>query len=213
MKDVVLSKDLGYLQIDNTGANPAIGPTSYGMGTWEELSANVFYMQEEIDIAGLTKMELTFFPTGGDVQRGGPVVLGLTSGYIKEWIYVTRTPHNPIVDANVMTFNLVGQGAQANEFENIIWGRSYTWALNVSIPQTFGTMVASSLMGSGEPTNGDRLYVYRIASLIGFTPASGFAEIPSVRLLLSGQLKEEAEYQQLMRMRRSYELQQSYDED
>jgi hypothetical protein len=68
-------------------------------------------------------------------------------------------------------------------------------------------------MGSGEPTNGDRLYVYRIAALIGATPASGFAELPSVRLLIAGQLREEAEYQQIMRLRRSYELQQSYDED
>lgn len=213
MKEVVLTKDLGYLQIDNTGANPAIGPTSYNMGTWQELSANVFYMQEEIDVAGLTKMELTFFPTGGDVQRGGPVSVGLTNGYIVEWIYVTRTPHNPIVIQPDMTYNLVGQGTLGNEFENIIWGRTWTWALNTSLPQNFAVQVASSLMGSGEPTNGDRLYVYRIVTLIGATPATGFAEVPSCRLLLSGQLREEAEFQQLMRMRRSYELQQSYDED
>lgn len=213
MKEVVLTKDLGYLQIDNTGANPAIGPTSYNMGTWEELTSNVFYMQEEIDVAGLTKMELTFFPTGGDVQRGGPVSIGLTMGYIQEWIYVTRTPHTPDVGQQFMTYNLVAQGSSSTEFENIIWGRTWTWALNTSLPQNFGVQVASSLMGSGEPTNGDRLYVYRIVSLIGFTPGAGFAEVPSCRMLLSGQLREEAEFQQIMRMRRSYELQQSYDED
>ena len=212
MKEVVLTKNLGYLQIDNTGANPAIGPTSYNMGTWEELTSNVFYMQEEIDVAGLTKQELTFFPISGDVQRG-PTSIGLTAGYIQEWIFVTASPITPNVGQQFMTWNLVAQGSSSTEFQNIIWGKTWTWALNTSIPQNFAVAVNTSLMGSGEPTNGDRLYVYRIAALIGATPGLGFAELPSVRLLISGQLQEEAEYQQLMRMRRSYELQQSYDED
>ena len=78
----------------------------------------------------------------------------------------------------------------------------------------FGIAVNTTLMGSGEPTNGDRLYVYRLISTAGYVPTVGsFADIPSVRLLISGQLKEEQEYQQLMRMRRTYELQQTYDED
>lgn len=212
MKDVVLTKNLGYLQINNTGPDPSIGPTSYNMGTWQELTTNVFYMQEEIDIAGLTNQELTFFPISGDVQRG-PTAIGLTGGYIQEWIFVTSAPITPDVGQQFMTWNLVAQGSSNTEFQNIIWGKTWTWALNTSIPQNFGVAVNTSLMGSGEPTNGDRLYVYRIACLVGATPGVGFAELPSVRLLLSGQLREEAEYQQLMRMRRSYELQQSHDED
>jgi len=51
-------------------------------------------------------------------------------------------------------------------------------------------------------------------STLGYVPTPGsFAELPSARLLISGQLKEEQEFQQIMRMRRSYELQQTYDED
>ena len=212
MKEVVLTKDLGYLQIDNTGGSLAIGPTSYNMGTWEELSTNVFYMQEEIDIAGLTKQELTFYPIAGDVQRG-PTSIGITNGFIQEWIYVLASPHNPIVNQQTMIYNLVGQGAQADEYQNVIWGKSWTWCLNTSVPQNFAVAINTSLMGSGEPTNGDRLYVYRVVSLIGQSPGFGFAEVPTCRLLLSGQIREESDLSQIMRMKRVYELQQSYDED
>ena len=218
MKEVVLTKNLGYLQLDTSGLTAAIGPTSYNMGTWETVpgTSNVFVMKEEIDIAGLTAMELTFFPLAGDTQRG-PTSMGLAygaSGYIKEWVYVCAAPMDPSIAPQNMTWNLVGQATNYTEFQNVLWGQSWTWCLNTSVPSNFGVAVNTTLMGSGEPTNGDRLYVYRIVSTLGYTPTPGsFAELPSVRLLLSGQLKEEKEFQQLMRMRRTYELQQSYDED
>lgn len=217
MKEVVLTRNLGYLQIDTANLTAAIGPTNYGMGTWERLPAsNVFVMKEEIDVAGLTAMELTFFPLAGDTQRG-PVSMGLgfaSGGVITEWIYVCAAPMDVTIGPSIMTFNLVGQGAIDTQFQNVIWGQSWTWVANSSLPGNFGIPVNTSLMGSGEPTNGDRLYVYRIVSVLGYTPTPGsFAELPSVRLLISGQLKEEQEFQQIMRMRRTYELQQTYDED
>jgi len=219
VKDVVLTKNLGYLQLDTSGLTAAIGPTSYNMGTWEPVSGitNIFVMQEQIDVAGLTAMEFTFFPLAGDVQRG-PTSMGLayaTQGIINEWIYVTATPIDFTTSPQSMTFNLPGQGSICDtEFQNIIWGQSWTWAFNASVPSNFALPVNTTLMGSGEPTNGDRLYVYRVVSTVGYVPTPGsFAELPSARLLISGQLKEEQEFQQIMRMRRSYELQQTYDED
>lgn len=218
MKEVVLMKNLGYLQLDTANPAAAIGPTTYGMGTWSTFPGinNVFVMEEQIDIAGLTNMELTFFPLSGDVQRG-PTSMGLAygaQGIINEWIYVCAAPMDASIGPQFMTWNLVGQGANDTEFQNVIWGKAWTWVNNNSLPSNFGVAVNTTLMGSGEPTNGDRLYVYRIVSTVGFTPTVGsFAELPSARLLISGQLKEEEEYQQLMRMRRTYELQQTYDED
>jgi len=219
VKEVVLTKNLGYLQLDTSGLTASIGPTTYSMGTWEPVPgiSNIFVMQEEIDVAGLTQMELTFFPLAGDVQRG-PTSMGLAyagQGIITEWIYVTATPIDFATSPQTMSFNLPGQGSVCDtEFQNIIWGQSWTWAFNASVPSNFGLPVNTTLMGSGEPTNGDRLYVYRVVSTVGYTPTAGsFAELPSARLLISGQLKEEQEFQQIMRMRRSYELQQTYDED
>ena len=217
MKEVVLTKNLGYLQLDTSGLTASIGPTNYGMGTWETTTvSNVFVMKEEIDIAGLTQQELTFYPLAGDVQRG-PTAMGLAygmQGYIKEWIYVTAAPIDPRVGVQTMLYNLIGQGATESEFQNIIWGQSWTWVINNSVPSNFAVPVNTTMMGSGEPTNGDRLYVYRVVSTAAYVPTPGsFAELPSTRLLISGQLKEEADYSQIMRMRRTYELQQSHDED
>jgi hypothetical protein len=218
MKEVVLSKNLGYLQLNTAGITAAIGPTSYNMGTWEPIVGitNVFVMKEEIDIAGLTTQELTFFPLAGDTQRG-PLAMGIaygTQGYINEWIYVCAAPMDVTIDPQSMTWNVVGQGTNDTQFQNVLWGQSWTWVANASLPSNFGVAVNTTLMGSGEPTNGDRLYVYRLISTAGYVPTPGsFADIPSVRLLISGQLKEEQEYQQLMRLRRTYELQQTHDED
>ena len=212
MKEVVLTKDLGYLQIDNTGPNVAIGPTRYGVsGSWTLTPGNVFIMEQQIDIGGLTDMTFTFFPTGGDVQRGGPVSLGLTNGYVVEDIIVTSSPIVANVGLSPFTFILPNQ--DKTEFQNIIFARKYVWSLDTALPQNFARQIHTSLAGSGEPSNSDTLYVYRRVALVGRTPGVGSVDIPSCRLILTGQMKEEAEYQQIMRYRRSYELAQEYDRD
>ncbi len=217
MKEVVLDKLLGYLQIDEGAPVPEIGPSTSGAGTWIKGSNNTFYQATEIDITGLTVQELTFFPTSGSVQRG-PVNLGLGTGIISEQILVTITP---IVSSRVppspgqMFMRPFGLDlADEMEFQNILWGRAWTWNANTSLPGNFGVPVNITDLGSGSPTNGDTLYIYRFISVIGYTAGAGhFAEVGAARVIITGQLREEPEYQQIMRLRRSYELQQTYDED
>lgn len=223
MKEVVLEKDLPYLAIDVAAGSlqQSLGPylaDTPMMGHFENVGSAInalFVHEDEIDIAGLTQMELTFFPISADVQRSA-TSLGLTEGIGVEWILVTRSPIKNIstaaYGANPMIFALPGQFSNGGEFDNIIWGKGWTWVRNTSLVQNFGVAVNTTLLGSGEPTNGDKLYVYRMIRLVAPT-APGLAEFGAGRLVISGQLKEEAEYQQLMRMRRTYELQQSYDED
>lgn len=215
MKEVVLSKVLGYLQIDEGAPVPEIGPSDSGMGTWFKDSNNTFYQATEIDITGLTVQELTLFPTSGSVQRG-PVNLGLGTGIISETIIVTITPRSLVPPTpQDMYMRPIGLDvSDTEEFQNIIWGRSWTWNANTSLPGNFGVPVNVTDIGSGSPTNGDTLYVYRYVSVLGYTAGAGrFAEIGPARVILTGQLREEPEFQQIMRLRRSYELQQSYDED
>ena len=215
MKEVVLSKLLGYLQIDEGAPIPEIGPTDSGAGTWIKGSNNTFYQSTEIDITGLTVQELTFFPTSGSVQRG-PINLGLGLGIISEQILVTITPLSSIPPApGQMFMKPTGLAiADSEEFQNILWGRAWTWNANTALPGNFGVPVNVTDLGSGSPTNGDTLYVYRFVSVSGFTSGPGrFAEVGAARVILTGQLREEPEFQQIMRLRRSYELQQTYDED
>lgn len=223
MKDVVFMKDLPYLavSVDPVSFEQTIGaylPDTPAFGHWENVGGVVnalFVNEQTIDIAGLTKMELTFFPTSGDVQRA-TVSMGPTDGFATEWILVTTSPYdvsnaNAITSAN-MVFTLPGQLSNGGEFEQIMWGQAWTWTRNTSLVQNIAVPVNTTLLGSGEPTNGDKLYVYRIIRLNAPT-TGGIAEFGAARLLIAGQIREEAEYQQLMRMRRTYELQQTYDED
>lgn len=217
MKEVVLNKLLGYLQIDEGAPVPEIGPSASGAGTWIKGSNNTFYQATEIDITGLTVQELTFFPTSGSVQRG-PVNLGTGLGYISEQILVTVTPIQagrvPPAPGQMLHRPFGMDMDDEMEFQNIIWGRAWTWNANTALPGNWAVPVNITDMGSGSPTNGDTLYIYRFISVLGYTAGAGrFAEVGPARLIITGQLREEAEYQQIMRLRRSYELQQTYDED
>ena len=93
-----------------------------------------------------------------------------------------------------------------------MWGKAWTWTLNTNLLQNFAVAVNTTMLGSGQATNADKLYVYRCVRAIA-PLAPGFIELPAVRLLMSGQIREENDLSQIMRMKRVYDLQQSHDED
>ena len=75
---------------------------------------------------------------------------------------------------------------------------------------TFMIPISDEQMGSLEPTASDRIYCYRIVSLTGTDGSYG---VYPVRYLLRAEAKEEPEYEYLMRLKRSYELQNQPDRD
>lgn len=221
MKDVVLSKDLPMLRVEYDGASQSLFgklPNTPDFGTYVDApgAADLWLYEDTIDIAGMTVEDMTFFPISGDVQRPA-TSMGVIDGFATEFILVTVSPlptdeiGTYITDLNMWN-HLPGQFLNGGSFQNIMWGKAWVWTRNTTLIQNFGVAVNTSLLGSGEPTNGDKLYVYRMVRITA--PVNpGLAEFPACRLLLSGQLKKEDEYKQIMRMRRTYELQQSYDED
>lgn len=220
MKEVVLSKNLPYLRIENGPLNTIInGGTLADTPSWGEWNDNgdLFIHESQIDITGLTTIkDMTFYPLSGDVQRPA-TSMGLTESFVSEFILVCNAPveftPSAMTDLNMWN-HLPGQFAIANSFQNIMWGKGWVWTRNQNLIQNFGVAVNTTLCGSGEPSNGDKLYVYRIARLHQPSGAEGtYVELPACRLLLSGQVREEPDFEQIMRMRRTYELQQTYDED
>ena len=220
MKDVVLSKNLPYLRIENGPFGSIIDggalPNTPDWGSYTD-NGNLFIHESTIDISGLTTVkDMTFYPMSGDVQRPA-MSMGLTESFVSEYILVCNAPvtfdSQKMTDLNMWN-HLPGQFEISNTFQNIMWGQVWTWTRNNNLDQNFGIAVNTTLCGSGEPSNGDKLYVYRIARLHLPSGAEGtYIELPACRLLLAGEVGEEAEYQQLMRMRRTYELQQGRDED
>ena len=233
MKEVVLQKDLPFLELEvELGTNAIIirntrpDAYAYNLGSWTRLGSKGagfnFIHSSVIDVAGYTGEDMTFFPLAGDVQRGA-TSLGLTTGFLTEWILASTVPIINSSFSSLSSLNmwntLPGQFSQGQDtesgidFDQIIFGQMNIYTKNNNLDQNWGVRIHTTSTGSGAATNGSKIYVYRVVRLDDATAPGFHATIPSARLLLSGQLREEAEYAQIMRMRRSYELQQSYDED
>lgn len=233
MKEVILQKDLPLIELEiqvGTGqivekANTPDGFT-YDLGSWVRLASkgtgHNFVHSSVIDVAGYTGEDMTFFPIAGDCQKGA-YSLGITTGFITEWILASTVPISNISLSSITSLNvwntLPGQFSQGNDtesgidFDQIMYGQMSVYTKNANLDQNWGVKIHQTNIGSGVATNGSKIYVYRMVRLDDATAPAGFATVPSARLLLSGQLREEAEFAQIMRMRRSYELQQTPDED
>lgn len=205
---------------------------SGGVGT------NNFYLESKLDVSGWTVDELTLFPKSIQVQRGafyGMKTINdvLPSGLedhresFIEIIMITQYP----VDMNLWYDQLL-QGTsllttspnfshQATSFENVLWGNTITYVRELNTPagQDLMTPFLVDDFSSWSPTNSDTLYCYRILS-IGSSPNTSppqvdnaFLVLPTIRLVIRGDLSKEEEYSNLMRMKRAYDLQQSFDND
>ena len=70
--------------------------------------------------------------------------------------------------------------------------------------------IADNQLGSLEATASDRIYCYRVVLYSG---AVARFDVYPARYILRADAKEEPEYQYLMRLKRSYELQNQPDRD
>jgi len=181
---------------------------------WEAIQSgtNDYAVSETyFDMAGMSLDEKTLFIEAMAVQEGSNFEITGPTG-AKLWVYdiITSVPF----DLSIWEYRMglgfpAAQGGQLN-FEHVLYGRFRLFANDVDFAGTTPVLVTSDTFGSGQPTNSDRLYSYRI--LVPFATVSA-AIVPPARHLVLANAKDEPEYTQIMRMLRSYELQQSYDED
>ena len=74
----------------------------------------------------------------------------------------------------------------------------------------YSILLSDTQTGSLEPSASDRIYCYRVVQYNG---ADTRFDIFPARYILRADAKEEPEYEYLMRLKRSYELQQRFDRD
>lgn len=167
----------------------------YADGTgWERAGDNHIYIQDTIDIGGMTTtQEETFYPQAATIQNSpfysapgavqNPNAPGfVVYGTLFEWVLITESPFNAskwIADQNYLAgtnfdtqFTCPGieprRTTDQNEtigFENILYGRVQMIANNTSLPQQCGVVYATEEFGSMTPTASDRLYVTRIVKV------------------------------------------------
>ena len=179
---------------------------SAGGGTW--ISSTYF------DLAGLAIDDKTLFFSGAIVQEVlNPTSVPSTAGnglLIGDIMSTT-----PLTDAEVELFLVYGNTAQggAINFEETVFGRVRFF--NVDIDNAAGgymIKVFDNQLGSLDATATDRIYCYRVVGFQG-TMTDGVHSVWPARYVLSADAIEEPEHVYLMRLKRSYDLQQRLDRD
>ena len=193
---------------------------------WIKLGGNnafSMYCEEYIDLNGLQiEDESIFFDGITATSPYPPIIAGKTSG----------TPNPPagasLLIADIITsvplvlddynqwamdwFAGIGYKDSQYDFEHVIYYRSQTWSTDVDYQGFICNLTNQSQSGSGMPTASDRLYCYRF--VIWTTQVQNArVSIPPLRFVLAVTPKKESELEYIYRLKRSYELQQSFDRD
>ena len=121
----------------------------------------------------------------------------------------------PLTDEEVALYatygNIIGDGS-ALTFDQTIYGRVRIFNMDLdNLAGGFFITLGDNQTGSLEATASDRVYCYRFVSMT--VTADSTIALTGVRYILRAKAVEEPEYQYLMRLKRSYELQQRFDRD
>jgi hypothetical protein len=171
------------------------------------------YFETYFDLAGMSIDEKTLFFTGATTQNANPVIStpATVGNNVHIWdIMVTK----PLTESELLFVAIYGNTASPGvvlSFDQTVYLRNRV--LNTDIDNAAASVmipIFDEQLGSLEATASDRIYCYRFVSLAG---ANGDYTIYPVRYILRAEAKEEPEYQYLMRLKRSYELQNEPDRD
>ena len=210
-----LAKEFGTCQVTFDGANYVLqSDVSSG---WKQITpgGGQFIASTYFDMAGMTIEDQTLFFEGATIQEilsptFAPATAG-DGGYVLDIMSQV-----PLTDTEVAAFSTVGNIAQgfgsALTFHQTIYGRIRYF--NIDIDNQAGglaILLSDNQLGSLSPTASDRVYCYRFVAM-GMT-APGFFTVYGARYILRANAKAEPEYEYLMRLKRSYELQNEPDRD
>ncbi len=179
----------------------------------------IAYHENYFDLAGMSMEEKTLFFDGMGVQTGIlPSWTGLSQPGDKVTITDIMTTVPLSIDSST-ALDLVyipGFPGSRQDFEHVVYGcvTQYVTTQDVGL---YGSPVESNkqMFGSGMPTASDRVYSYRFVEGATGDPGSPITGLitSQARHVLTASPKEETDHVYMMRLLRSYELQQSHDED
>jgi len=177
------------------------------------------WVHTTIDLSKMTMDAETLYPLGITVQDPG---LYLNDDTVNKSMVVldliTTKEIDPSLIVNfsgmVSTGDLVGSMygmmGSSDDGTQIIFGQFRLMTHNTNLTQLPATLHTewSKDFSSGEPTAVDKLHCYRIIQIPGTGPNSQLY-VPAARFYLTATIGAEPDLEYLMRLKRSYELQQS----
>ena len=216
----LMIKEIGSIVIDQNPPNVwTIDHSQSGEG-WRSIDPGFVVNEQILDLAGLSEQQKTLFFNGiAQQDLRNP---GLVNGVVgDQFILYDLISSIPLTDQALIRFlinanfihNASGLTANVPTFEQTIYCRVGHYIVDVDTAAS-NSLIPQSInqLGSLAPTASDRLYCYRLlAPGIPTTATQIYA--PPVRYVVGVNPKEEKEYEYLMRLKKSYDLQQSFDVD
>lgn len=165
------------------------------------------------DLAGIAMDDKTLFIKLAQVQRYFPPTIqnAATGDSFDEWMIMTT---HPFTDTELISAAVDIYGV-AN-FEQIVYASCRRYVKTIDEGAFASPVLLHENITSGaNATASDRIYCYRISSPNQVTPGAGIDGVllTSVNFVIVADAKEEPEYQYLMRLLRSYQLQNEPDRD
>lgn len=180
-------------------------------------TTTVVYYETYFDLSGYALDDLTAIPVAATLQDPGlyacddtKVALQVVDVISQERLRAGRVLNDLVTDNN-----LPGMMMSANNFEQITFGnyRLFMGQKTFTDPAGLATVAYlpadSKDFGSGDPVTVEKLWCYRFVVARGATEAStSTIKIPASRFILNLQVVNEADLVYMMRLKRSYELDQ-----
>lgn len=206
-------------QVWSPGTYPVTGPWTLASKSAIEGApaplAPYLWTMTTIDLGGLELAKETFFPVGSTIQDPG--IYGNTSSTTPALAVIDMITDKLIDPSEVIDFaylyanngSMYGMLGNADDETTIVMGQYRFMAgnSNLTYPAMMRTEVSTSF-SSGEPTAASKLYCYRIVQPWVDSDTTTIT-IPASRFYLTGVRDKEEDLVYMMRLKRSYELDQT----
>jgi len=215
-----LAKEHQFLSIQRTGSEWDDIVTN---GHWRKLGPNSFLSSTYFDLAGMAIDDKTLFFEAAGVQTT-LAPLANESGPGDSCVILDLMSTRPLTDQQILgtlvwgnfagNYSIDGQGPLS--YEETVYARTQMYVRHIDTSAWgYITLTDENFFGSMEPTASDRIYSYRLVLPSQGTDPGDMTQLTvyPARHLLKSTAKEEPTYQYLMRLMKSYQLQQEPDVD
>lgn len=185
---------------------------------WSDLGVGGQFVSEcFFDLTGMSMEDKTIFIDGITVQEAGNTAIAAGAAGDSYVVYdiMTSIPvdfTDPGVQAALVNHGL-GFPAARLDFEHVLYQRRRRYSLELDQAAAFPSLVEEEQSGSLMPTASDRIYSYCYMAIYEISGTISGITVAGRRHLISATPKDEPEFQHIMRLKRSYDLQQSQDVD
>jgi len=211
-----LAKEIGILRADKSDQEGWVLRTDLSGEGWEQVSPSGFVNRQYFDLAGMSMDNKTLFFNGATTQEPqNPVNTPATVGNLA--VVIDCMTNKPLTNeealATTVYGNIMGIGGARLTLDQTTYMRFRVFTVDIDTEAGgYYIPLSDNQLGSLSPTASDRIYITRIV-LFGELNGNGVHSVSPVRYLLKANAKEEPEFEYLMRLKRSYELQNEPDRD